>query len=173
MRSPLAQASRILLHFDIAAVPSKLSGDRSLRDQLQICEPPFVNSIAPRSRELLASRREVLQTLTSCRYSPSLAAVGLCRKSTYVFGPSGRRSASLTKTHVGVRQANCGAWEVLPGKKLFIRWPAGEPLPRYDKNLLRKMKMVPLPVGAWPKMPIRCAQIFGETAVSLMNFLLC
>ena len=32
------------------------------------------------------------------------------------------------------------------------------------------MKMVPLPVGAWPKMPIRCAQIFGETAVSLMSF---
>ena len=43
MRSPLAQASRILLHFDIAAVPSKLCGDRSLRDQLQICEPPFVD----------------------------------------------------------------------------------------------------------------------------------
>ena len=30
-------------------------------------------------------------------------------------------------------------------------------------------KMVPLRVGAWPKMPIRWAQIFGETAVSLMN----
>ena len=74
MRSPLAQASRMLLHFDIAAVPSKLCGDRSLRDELQICELPFVDFIAPRSRELLASRREVLQTLTSCRYSPSLAA---------------------------------------------------------------------------------------------------
>ena len=47
MRSPLAQASRILLHFDIAAVPSKLCGDRSLREQLQICEPPFVDFIAP------------------------------------------------------------------------------------------------------------------------------
>jgi hypothetical protein len=36
-----------------------------------------------------------------------------------------------------------------------------------------KEKMVPLRVGAWPNMPIRCAPIFGETAVSLMNFLLC
>jgi hypothetical protein len=41
MRSPFAQASRMLLHFDIAAVPSKLCGDRSLRDELQICEPSF------------------------------------------------------------------------------------------------------------------------------------
>jgi hypothetical protein len=57
-----------LLPFDIAAVRSKLCGDRSLRDQLQICEPPFVDSIARRSRELLASRPGVLQTLTSCRY---------------------------------------------------------------------------------------------------------
>ena len=87
---------------------------------------PFVDSIAGRSRELLASRRG-LQKLTSCWYSPSLAAVGLCRKSTYVFGSSGRRSASATKAHVGVRQAHGGAWEVLPGKKFFIRWPAGEP----------------------------------------------
>ena len=96
-----AQASRILLHFDIAAVPSKLCGDRSLRDQLQICEPPFVDFIAPRSRELLASRREVLQTLTSCRYSQSLAAVGLCRESIYVFGPSGREECECKKSDVG------------------------------------------------------------------------
>ena len=39
------------------------------------------------------------------------------------------------------------------------------------KNLLRKMKMVTLPVGAWPKMSIRCAQIFGKTAVPLMDYL--
>ena len=69
-------------------------------------------------------------------------------------------------------QAHCGARKVSPGKKLFIRWPGGEPLPRYDENLLRKMKMVHLPVGVWPKMPIRCAQIFGETAISLMDSLL-
>ena len=29
--------------------------------------------------------------------------------------------------------------------------PAASSLPREDKNLLREMKMVPLPVGAWPK----------------------
>ena len=45
------------------------------------------------------------------------------------------------------------------GQKSFIRWPAGEPRPRYDKNLMRKMKMVPLRVGCWlitiraPQMP--------------------
>ena len=33
----------------------------------------------------------------------------------------------LTKTYVGARQADCGAWEVVPGKKLLIRWPAGSP----------------------------------------------
>ena len=53
----------------------------------------------------------------------------LCRESAYVFGPSGRRSASATKTHVGARQADCGAWEVSPGRKLSIPWPAGESPP--------------------------------------------
>ena len=77
--------------------------DRSLRGELQICEPPFVDSIAPRSRELLASRPGALQTLTSCRYSPSLAAVGLCRESTYVFVTEREEGASVTKTHVEVR----------------------------------------------------------------------
>ena len=40
------------------------------------------------------------------------------------------------------------AYEVVPGKKLFITGPAGKLFPRYDKNLLLEMKMVPLPVGA-------------------------
>ena len=47
-----------------------------------------VSSLA--RRELLASRREVLQTLTSRRYSPSLAAVGLCRESTCEYHDVGR-----------------------------------------------------------------------------------
>jgi len=29
-----------------------------------------------------------------------------------------------------IEVADCGAWEVSPGKKLFIPWPAGESLPR-------------------------------------------
>ena len=140
MRSPLAQASRILLHFDIAAVPSKLCGGSISTGAALDLRASFVDFIAPRSRELLASRREVLQTLTSRRYSPSLAAVGLCRESTYVFGPSGRRSAGLTKTYA----------EICRAKSCSSAGPSGEPLPGYDKNLLRKMKMVPLPVGAWP-----------------------
>ena len=59
--------------------------------------------------------------------------------------------------------------EVLPGKKLFIRWPRRR-VPSLDRiKICCEDKMVPLRVGAWPKMPIRWAQIFGETAVSLMN----
>ena len=42
-------------------------------------------------------------------FAVTMAAVCPCRESTYVFGSSGRRSASATKTHVGVRQAHCGA----------------------------------------------------------------
>jgi hypothetical protein len=34
-----------------------------------------------------------------------------------------RRSASATKTHVGQRQADCGAWEVSPGKYECIQQP--------------------------------------------------
>ena len=33
-----------------------------------------------------------------------------------------------------------------------------------------KIKMVPLPVGAWLDLPIRCAQVFCRTTVSLMDF---
>ena len=50
----------------------------------------------------------MLQTLTPSHWQ--LSAVVVSR--TYVFGPSGRRSASATKTHGGVRQAHCGAGEV-------------------------------------------------------------
>jgi hypothetical protein len=127
----------------------QLRSDRSLRDELQICEPLFVDSIAPRSG-LLASRREVLQ-LTSC----------------VVFTVIGRLSAFVVWRHtfldravggVPVQQRLMSGYDKpIAGHGKFRRakscssaGPAASSLPREDKNLLREMKMVPLPVGAWP-----------------------
>ena len=53
MRSPLAQASRILLHFDIDTVPTRPCADRSLWEQLQICE--LISSAA--KQKLIAYQR--------------------------------------------------------------------------------------------------------------------
>ena len=53
------------------------------------------------------------------------------------------------KTHIVVRQGHCGHRKFCRAKVVHL-WRAGRPLPREDKNLLRKIKMVPLPMGASP-----------------------
>ena len=48
---------------------------------------------------------------------------------------------------------------------------AGPPTsPSLDRIIAAKNENGPPPVLTWPKMPFRCAQFFGETAVSLINF---
>ena len=78
------------------------------------------------------------------------------------------RSASLTKAPVGARRADCGAQEAEPRKIVAVCWPR-----RRAPSLHRdKRNGHPRGVGGLPNLPIRCAQIFRQTTISLMDFCL-
>ena len=90
----------------------------------------------------------VLQTLTSCRYSPSLAAVCLCRESTYVFGPSRRRSASATKTHAGYDKPTAGHKKFCRAKSCSSAGPPASP-PSIGLKFAAKIKWSPSGWVTW------------------------
>src|SRR6185312_2052041 len=81
-------------------------------------------------------------------YRQALSAFVLSRHALWV--PAARRSGRATTTHVWARRAHCGAYEVVPGKKLIIRGPAGE-LPPDRIKICGKRKNGPPGVGARPK----------------------
>ena len=71
----------------------------------------------------------------------------------------------------GHEKPTAGASEV--ARRKIVAHPLAPPAsPSLDRiKICCEDKMVPLRVGAWPKMPIRCAQIFVETTISLMDSL--